>query len=233
MAIAPVICNIITIYHNGRMKMLQMSPNESSFLVRICIITGLFFCALTNIGVAQQTDFDQLLIGINASESVSNNQFTDRWDPSTGIELSLQTPFLSGRLEGGIRYIRFSNSDDFPSYSDFHSTYIHLGWGYLFELDTHIKLGPVLRIGNHHMYYDNPMVYSRPNGFEYQFDNNESEFAYEFQLRSEFPITNRWKIQANLAYNRTLTNYPLQQTFISVGFYYSFKTSSWFKDILK
>jgi len=210
-----------------------MPPHESRFLLLICIVACVIFGTSANSGMAQQTDFDQLLIGISASESISNNPFTRRWNPSTGIEFSLQTPFLYGRLEGGIRYLKFNNSNDYPSYSDFHSTYIHLGWGYLLKLSSAFQLGPLLRIGNHHMYYDEAMTYQRQNGFEYRFDDNESEFAYEISLKSEYSITKHWKLQADLAYNRTLINYPLQQTFVSVGISYSFKTSSWFKDFLK
>jgi hypothetical protein len=210
-----------------------MSPHESSYLQLICVVTCVLIGTSAKSSIAQQADFDQLLIGVSASESISKNPLTKRWDPSTGIKFSVQTPFLSGRLEGGIRYMRFDNSNNYPTYSDFHSTYIHLGWGYLLKLSSAFKLGPVLRIGNHHLYYDEAMTYQRPNGFEYRFDDNESEFAYEISLISEYNITKNWRLQADLAYNRTLTYHPLQQTLVSIGLAYSFDTSSWLKDFLK
>lgn len=216
-------------------KQIMPKGKQTITLTLQILLIGLFIFAGHLPGVyAQDKAFNQLTIGISAPQSISENQFTNSWDPSGGAQLFLQTPFYAGYLEGGLRYLRFNHSEEQPTYSDFHSTFIYLGWGYPFELTPKLSIGPKIRFGNNQMLYDEAMIYSEPgSSFAYDFDDNESEFTYELVLHTRYKLSEKWKAHAEIALNRTMTYHPLQLTFITVGFSYSFATPSWFKDFLK
>lgn len=211
-----------------------MPKGNQIITLQILLISLFIFTGHLPGAYAQDKAFDQLTIGISAPQSISENRLTNSWDPSPGAQLFLQTPFYAGYLEGGLRYLRFNHSEEQPSYSDFHSTFIYFGWGYPFELTSKLSAGPKIRFGNHQMLYDEAMIYTKPgSSFVYDFDDNESEFTYELVLHTRYKFTEKWKAHAELALNRTITYHPLQLTFITFGFSYSFATPSWFKDFLK
>jgi len=212
-------------------QIMPMGKQTISLTLQILLIGLFIFTGHLPQSYAQEKAFDQLTIGISVPQAISENQFTNSWDPSPGAQLFLQTPFYAGHLEGGIRYLRFNHSEEQPTYSDFHSAFIYLGWGYSFDLTSKLSAGPTIRFGNNQMLYDDPKIYT--DSFAYAFDDNESEFTYELLLHTQFDFSQKWKAHAELALNRTMTYHPLRLTFITVGFSYSLVTPSWFKDFLK
>lgn len=185
-------------------------------------------------GFSQNEAFQRLAVGGYLGHSFSENTLTESWDPSPSLQFNLQTPFYAGLLEGGIRYTRFDNSPDYPSYSDFHFTFVYIGWGYLFDIGNKFSAGPLLRFGNTFFHFDEAKIYTPPNSSSgYNFDTNESEFTYELLLHNEFRITPNWNIHAELVYNRTLTFHPIKLASISVGLTYSFDSPSWFQKVFK
>lgn len=211
-----------------------MPQDKQIFLLPLLLGSFFFLIACTPRAFSQDTAFEQLTVKLSTPHTVSESRLTKHWDPAPGIQLNLQTPFYAGYLEGGVRYIRFNNADNRPSYSDFHSAFVYLGWGYLFELTSKLGVGPQLRFGNNLMLYDEPKVYTSSNtSFAYDFDDTESEFAYELLLHTQYEFSRSWKAHAELAFNRTMTYHPLRLTFITVGFSHSFDTPSWFKSIFK
>lgn len=195
-------------------------------------------CLLCNISIphanSQNSAFQELSVGINLGQEIGGNELLKSWETEPGIHFNIQTPFFTGTIDGGIRHSRFNSSPDFPTYSDFQSTYLYLGWGYSFDLSERFSTGPVLRFGNTFYKFDEAKLYPSPNSdWAYNFDTRESEFSYEVLLRSEYQILQRWKAHAEISYNRTLTYHPVQLTFLTVGFSYSFDTPSWFQNVLK
>ena len=166
--------------------------------------------------------------------SFAGGDFLSSWDSEPGLHLEFRTPFYAGDLQAGARYARFSNSPDFPDYSDFDSFFIYMGWGYAFTIKDWISAGPGLRFGTTFFQYDEAKIYTRPNvGWEYDFDTNESEFAYELLFRSNFRISKHVSAHAELTYNRTLTFHPIIQNYITAGFTYTFGSPKWLKKVLR
>lgn len=195
-------------------------------------------CLLFNVSVpdaySQNNAFQELSVGISLGQSLGGNELSDKWDSKPSFHFSVQTPFYAGTLGGGFRHSRLSSTPDFPTYSDFQSTFIYLEWGYSFEFFEKFSAGPTLRFGNTLFQYDEAKLYPSPGGgWTYNFDTGESEFSYEILFRGEYKIVRHWKAHAELSYNRTLTYHPIQFSFVTVGFSYSFDTPTWFQKVFK
>lgn len=205
----------------------------SRYFVPLFFVCLLFIISAPD-AYSQNNAFQKLSAGVYLGQSLGGNELSHRWQAKPGIQLSFQTPFYAGTLGGGIRHSRFSSTPDFPTYSDFHSTFIYLGWGYTFDLFKRLSAGPALRFGNTLFQYDEAKLYPSPGGeWAYNFDTSESEFSYELLLRSEYKFVRQWKVHAEISYNRTLTYHPIQLSFVTVGFSYSFDTPAWFQKVFK
>ncbi len=205
----------------------------SRHLVHLFLFYLLFNTGVTDV-YSQKNAFQELSVGVYLGQSLGGNELSNRWEAKPGIQLNFQTPFYAGTLDGGIRHSRFNSSENFPTYSDFQSTFIYLGWAYTFDLFKRLSAGPALRFGNTLFQYDEAKLYPSPGGeWAYNFDTSESEFSYEILFRSEYKIVRQWKAHAEISYNRTLTYHPMQLSFVTVGFSYSFDTPAWFQKVFK
>ena len=183
---------------------------------------------------AQTEAFETISAGAFLGQTIAGNELLDRWESKPGLQFSLMAPFYAGKLETGIRYTQFTNSPEFPGYSDFQSTFIYLGWGYDFALSDKLKVGPLLRFGTAFYKYDEAKLYSRPGAdWAYNFDTNESEFAYELLFRGAYRLSENFSAYAELTYNRTLTYHPIRLNYVTAGIIYTFDTPPWLKKVLK
>ncbi|MGK7371037.1 MAG: hypothetical protein ACNS64_12555, partial [Candidatus Halalkalibacterium sp. M3_1C_030] len=154
------------------------------------IILVLIFLINVPEALGQPKAFESISVGIFTGHSIASDDLLNSWNPEPSLQLSLRTPFYAGDLEAGVRYTRFNNTSDFPDYSDFDSFFFYMGWGYDFVITDRFSIGPGLRFGTTFFQYDEAKIYTRPNvGWEYDFDTNESEFAYELLFRSTFRIS--------------------------------------------
>ena len=183
---------------------------------------------------AQHQAFETISAGAFLGYAATGNELLDRWDSKPSLQLSLQTPFYAGHLETGVRSTQFTNSPGFPGYSDFQSTFVYLGWGYDFALTDKLRVGPLLRFGNTFFSYDEAKLYTRPDvNWIYNFDTNESEFAYELLFRSVYRLSDNFSAYAEFTNNRTLTYHPVRLNYLSAGIIYTFSSPGWLKKVLK
>lgn len=189
--------------------------------------------SLSNVACGQSLNKDNaIFIGFNTGISVIENSFTNEFSPSPAVSLNIGFPYLSGQLEGGVRYLRFDGHAHTKVNSDFKSFYIYGGYYYPFRITDWYELGPALRIGYKLLYFQEARVY-KDETFRYKTEMVEGEFAYELALRNQFRISNHLFIQASILYNHTYTNIPLPLTMVSVGISYAFSEPEWIKTIIK
>ena len=194
----------------------------------------LLFVANSMIAQSSNSGTKAMFIDIGSGLSVANNSFTNTWDPSPSLQLNIRAPFYNSQLEAGVQYIRFKGNAPTPTDSDFHSVFLHVGWLYPIHFSEQFTVSPVVRFGGNLMAFDEPEVFTSPNGAqEFVTDPREFEFAYELALRNQLQITDRWYIHATLSYNRTLTEIPLPVTMVSAGISYSIDQPKWLKTLLQ
>lgn len=191
----------------------------------------LLLVLMTQIGNAQNA-FDTFDAGISGNVIINNNSLLDNWNPFAGTVLEARTPYYTGELEAGVRFNYFSE-DQFEN-SGFRSIFLFIGWSYPFDVTDRLTLSPGFRLGNHFMWQDSTKeYYAEPAGNPFVFHRNESEFAYEFQIRAAYQITAQTKLQVSTSYNRTAINIPLTLVYAEVGIAQTFNSPDWLKNLVK
>jgi hypothetical protein len=160
------------------------------------------------------------------------NSFTREFTPSPAFRLGLRFPFLTGQLEGGVRFLGFNGHANTEVNSDFHSFFIYAGYYYPFRITDWYAIGPALRVGYNLIYYEQTKVYTS-GSFRYETDPVDGEFSYELALRNQFKVSGHWFLHASIFYNHTYTKIPLPLTMISLGFSYAFSEPGWLKTFLR
>lgn len=197
-------------------------------------LVALFVCVHATSAYAQHEAFETISTGVFAGYTVTGNDLLDNWDSKPSLQFIVRTPFYAGNLETGLRYTRFTHAPEYPSYSDFRTTYIFLGWGYDFTFSEHFRVGPLFRFGTKFFHYAEAKLYPSPSGtWNYAFDSSESEFAYELILRGEYHLSEKFSVFADYSYNRTLTYHPIRLNYLSAGIMYTFDSPNWLKKVLR
>lgn len=176
--------------------------------------------------IAQEA-FNEIRISPSIHQVLTGDTILNSWTPATGLGLELTTPYYTGYLEGGYRYIRY-NEFHFPG-SGFHSHYIFVGWNYSIVSSQNFSLSPGFRVGNRFMLHDQDMVY----GEQAVFSKEESEFSYEVLIKAEHTITEHISVYFTASYNRTVFNLPYSALYGSAGISFSIQTPGWLKQLMK
>lgn len=191
----------------------------------------LLLVLMTQNGSAQNA-FDTFDAGISGNVIINNNSLLDNWNPTAGAVLEARTPYYTGEMEAGVRLNYFSEGQ-FEN-SGFRSIFVFIGWSYPFDVTDRLTLSPGFRLGNHFMWQDNTKeYYAEPAGNAFVFHRNESEFAYETQIRIAYEITAETKLQASASYNRTAIQIPLNLVYAEVGIAQTFNSPEWLKKLVK
>lgn len=190
------------------------------------IYSLLLFIFFSPLCLSAQNPFTHLDISLSGNYIFQGNEITKSWDPTPGLMLDIRTPYFMGELETGVRYVRFSELD-FEN-SGFHSTYVFAGWSLPLQLSERLSLSPGVKIGITYLYQDNAKFYDG-----YRFDNDESEFSWELQLRSLYKINTNWSIHLTTVYNRTVLHLPMNQWYLSAGLMRRFESPNWIKTFLE
>lgn len=191
----------------------------------------LLLVLMTQIGSAQNA-FDTFDAGISGNVIINNNSLLDNWNPTAGAVLEARTPYYTGEMEAGVRLNYFSEGQ-FEN-SGFRSIFVFIGWSYPFDVTDRLTLSPGFRLGNHFMWQDNTKeYYAEPAGNAFVFHRNESEFAYETQIRVAYEITAETKLHVSASYNRTAIQIPLTLVYAEVGIAQTFNSPEWLKKLVK
>lgn len=180
-----------------------------------------------------QEPFQTFDAGFSGDLIVGGNSILDHWDYTPGATFELRSPYYRGEFEAATRFVKFRDGS-FEN-SSFRSIYIYIGWFYPFRISDRFSVAPGVRIGNHFLWQDHiKKYYSGPDDTNpYTFHRNESEFAYEIALRSEFRISSNYKAHLTASYNRTPINIPFEINYTSFGITRTFNTPGWLQRVVR
>ena len=199
--------------------------------VKKALILLFLFGVISPVMMAQSV-FSTFDVGLSGDVIINNNSLLDNWSPTGGAVLEARSPYYAGEMEAGVRYVYFSE-DQFDN-SGFRSIFLFIGWSYPVSIVDRLTLSPGFRLGNHFMWQDNSKEYfAEPGGDPFVFHRNESEFAYEVQLRAAYKLTNRTNLQLSTSYNRTAIQIPLSLVYAEVGLSRTFNTPDWLQKLVK
>jgi hypothetical protein len=168
--------------------------------------------------------FDSLEVGVLAVADVSNTEYHEFWQHGRGAEIFAQTPFYSGSMRLGLRYLTNDRQPD-ETVPDSRSLYVYLGWSMIeFEvwrdrLITELGLG----VGVNQWRFD-----------ETQTGNNqELEAATEIYGRARFVFAGSWSVNTTLRYQTTYTRTTINIVYVTLGVSRAFGMPGWLKGFLE
>lgn len=161
--------------------------------------------------------FSRLNLSASFVADVSRDRLTDFWNPRSGGQLAIESPFYLGLLQGGAHLSRFDAKADAP---DFTALYLFLGWG----MEARLPLGLTGYAG------------ISAGAFRMRFpreDNaNEVEMGVGLGARLRRPIGGGWALSASAGLRRILTAEPLDQRVVTVGLVRTLRSPGWVRDFL-
>lgn len=168
---------------------------------------------------AQQAEppFSRLSLSASLVADVSRGRLTEFWNPSSGGQLAIESPFYLGLVQGGAHLSRFHAKSDVP---DFTTLYLFLGWG----MEARLPLGLAGYAG-----FDVGAFGMR---FPRKGNANEIEMGVGLSARLRRSIGDGWAVSGSAGLRRTLTAEPLDQRILSVGLVRTFRSPGWARDIL-
>ena len=180
-----------------------------------------------------QQPFHTVDAGLSGDLIIAGNSLLDHWNQTPGATLEFRSPYYRGEFEAATRFVKYRDGS-FEN-SSFRSIYIYIGWFYPLRVTDRISVAPGIRIGNHFMRQDYVKKYylDESDTNPYRFNRNESEFAYELALRTEFRISENYKAHFSASYNRTPINIPFTKVYSSFGVTRTFNTPGWLKRIVR
>jgi hypothetical protein len=166
--------------------------------------------------------YDSLEVGAQYAVNTNRNEYHEFWDPGPGAELSMKTPFHTGNLWLGARYL--DNPSTSAGTPDFQNFFFYAGWSYHVRLPWRIGLDPGFSLG-----IDAIVVEGEPNtGLR-----TETEVGGEFFLRASYFLNDDWRLNVNGITHETFTRRRIRLAFISVGVSRSFSMPSWMRRFLE
>ena len=190
------------------------------------------FLVLTGQKVLAQDAFQTIDIAVGGDAVVAGNSILENWSPTRRGSLELRTPYYSGELEAGARYVQY-NEKSFED-SGFRSVYLFLGWHYPLSITDRLSVSPGFRIGTNFLTQDNKRLYfGGTAGDPFIFHEDESIFAYELMLRSGLALTDHTALTVSLSYNRSALQIPFSLTYLSAGISRTFNMPGWLQGVVK
>lgn len=191
------------------------------------LLKALFFAGLVLSGAllplrAQPPPpFSSLEAGLQGVINTNRNDFHTFWQPGTGMRTYLGTPFYFGEVQAGVQLLPHTGRQD--GSSDFHSSFIYLGWGYRLSLPGQLALISGFAIGSE------LMTFERAEGYQ----KHESELAAGLDLRLSYLVRDHWAINLSSRYQVIFTARPIRLVFLSAGASYLFATPEWLRIFLE
>ena len=166
--------------------------------------------------------FDTLEAGLHYSAVVNETAYNDYWEQGEGLEAWVLTPFYSGDIKLGARYL-FNRGKD-PTAPDYNSLYIYLGWSYPLAVSNRVTVHPGLALGS------NIMSFDTEEGAGIQ---NETEAAAELFARLGIRTYGPWQINLTVGWQKMFTYHPIEQVFFTAGVSRYFGMPDWLRGFLE
>ena len=160
-------------------------------------------------GRASATEpFDSLEVGVLGVIDIADNEYHEYWQRGRGAEIFAQTPFYSGSMRLGLRYL-VNDHQAGETVPDSRSLYIYLGWSMIeFEVwRDHLRAELGLGVGVNQWRFD-----------ETQSGNNqELEAATEIYGRARYTFARRWNLNTTLRYQTIYTRNAINAVYVTLG----------------
>jgi len=170
--------------------------------------------------------FDSLEVGVLGVADVGSSEYHDYWQQGRGAELFAQTPFYSGSMRLGLRYL-INDSQPDQTVPDSKSIYIYLGWS-MFEYEIwreHLIAELGLGVGmNQWRFSADPSQTG---------NENEMEAATEVYGRARYIFAQRWSLNTSVRYQTLYTRRSINTVFVTLGLSRAFSMPGWLKGFLE
>ncbi len=192
------------------------------------IANAILFSMFMTVSLKAQSDHDvfhTLNIGLNLVVNTNRNIFHQYWQPNTGFELYIGSPFYYGNIQIGFHYLPFSGKR--IQQTSFNSLYFYLHWEkeWNFLRSLHCSIGG--RIGFFQMYFDREF----PDIDEQLV--KEQEFATGLCSSLCYSLSSKWRIYVNGVFLKIYTYKEIRHTYFSIGIRWTFHTPKWLRNFLK
>ncbi len=166
--------------------------------------------------------FETISIYVGGTHHVNHTRFNDYWNPGTGLELTVKTPFYLGYAEAGGALQPFDGfAMDVP---DFYSLGVFVGWGFRFRQLSPLEILAGVRAGNNRMSFDYDAYYG---------ERNESELTLAVRSEVALRLFRGWSVFAAGTYAKTYTYIRLKPFYVTAGVSHTFNTPQWLRTILR
>lgn len=171
--------------------------------------------------------FDSLEVGVLAVFDVTGaDEYHEYWQQGRGVEAFAQTPFYSGSMRLGVRYL-VNDHQPGQTVPDSRSIYVYLGWS-MFEIAVvRDRLIAELGLGvgvNQWRFAADPQ---QPG------NENEMEAATELYGRARWVFAGSWSLNGSIRYQTIYTYNAIDTFFATAGLSRSFGMPGWLKGFLE
>lgn len=178
--------------------------------------------AITAFAQGRANEYETFSIMVGGTHNANRTTFHQYWNPGSGIELSVSTPFYVGYLESAGAFHVYRNK--LPSVPRFNAISASVGWGIQVPVTRFLDWRAGVRAGNYRMSFD----YETFRGVR-----NESEFSVAVLSQIHLQFTNTWFFYLSGSYEKTFTYIRLKPLYISAGIGHTFKTPRWMQEVLR
>ena len=176
--------------------------------------------------------FERIRVHISYLNNVNNNYFHDYWKGNDAFQIDFETPFYAGEFFVNSRYTPFSgNTTQVPGIENYQFS---LGWGLREDVISKIKIGvsfgalfSTFRFGK--LTEEQKKISRRHLGSR----STENEVGFLLSVDLNYAINDYMGIRVYASRSIIYTKNKIKLNYISTGFYRSFETPNWLKQILK
>jgi len=184
-----------------------------------------FALGTSAVGASTPEPFDSLEVGVLGVADISDNEYHEFWQRGRGAEIFAQTPFYSGSMRLGLRYL-INDHQAGQTVPNSRSFYLYLGWS-MFEFDIwrdHLIAELGLGVGVNQWRFEGETT----EGLD-----NEIEAATEVYGRVRYTFTRRWSLSTTLRYQTTYTRNTINVVYVTLGVSRAFSMPAWLKGFLE
>lgn len=169
-----------------------------------------------------ESAFETISINLGSTHHVNHTRFNDYWNPGTGMELTIKTPFYLGYAEaGGV----FQPFDGYAmNVPDFYSLGVFAGWGFRFDYLSPLAFLAGVRAGNNRMSFDYDAYYG---------ERNESELTLALRSEIALRLFRNWSVYVAGTYSKTFTYIRLKPFYVTAGVTHTFNSPRWLVTLLR
>ncbi|MBI9070510.1 MAG: hypothetical protein JEY94_02870 [Melioribacteraceae bacterium] len=169
---------------------------------------------------AQETlPFSSLNFKISLQQNKNEVLLHQFWEPQSGLNFSVETPFYLGNIEAGISKIDFEGK--LYIYPDFSSYFLFAGWSLNKQFFEFVSLKYGIRSGVFVMNFNDQAAS--------EYESTESELSVSLIGELEFPVYKNISGNLNTELLTIFTDKRIKLFIVGVGLSYKLETPKWLR----